>query len=71
MFASLRRDGQEGLLYELLTDKNAWLKMFEDGATSTFEGWSKTTKRNASLFHLTLAYGAVFMSDYDINEIFE
>ena len=71
MFASLRRDGQEGLLYELLTDKNAWLKMLEEGATTTFEGWSKTSKRNASMFHLTLACAAVFMADYDINEIFE
>ncbi len=69
MMASLRRDGEEQLLYELLTDKNAWLKMIEQGATTTFEGWSKQAKWNTSLFHLTLSYAIVFMSDWDCSVI--
>ncbi len=67
LMASLRRDGEEALLYELLTDKNAWLKMLDEGATTTFEGWSKDAKWNTSLFHLTLSYGAVFMTDWDVS----
>lgn len=67
MMSALRRDGEEQLLYEILTDKNAWLRMLQDGATTTFEGWSKDAKWNTSLFHLTLSYGAVFMSDFDVS----
>lgn len=68
MLVSLRRDGEEQLLYELLTDDGAWLNMINEGATSTFEGWSKTSKWNTSLFHLLLTYGAVFMVEWDVGK---
>lgn len=68
MLASLRRDGEEQLLYELLTDDSAWLNMIKEGATSTFEGWSKDSKWNTSLFHLTFTYAAVFMVDWDVGK---
>ncbi|MFR6033705.1 MAG: hypothetical protein ACLUKN_11335 [Bacilli bacterium] len=64
----LRRDGEEQLLYELLTDDSAWLNMIKEGATSTFEGWSKDSKWNTSLFHLTFTYAAVFMVDWDVGK---
>lgn len=70
MFAALRRDGEEELLHELLTDENAWLCMIREGATATFEGWSRDTKWNTSLFHLTLSFAAVFMvADWDIGKV--
>lgn len=55
---------------DALLDRGAWLRMLDDGATTTFEGWGKDTKWNTSLFHLTLSYAALFISDADLNEIF-
>ena len=34
-----------------------------EGGTRTFEGWGRDTKWNTSLFHLTIASAAVFMTD--------
>ena len=42
--------------------------MLKEGATSTFEGWSKDSKWNTSLFHLTFTYAAVFMVDWDVGK---
>ena len=67
--AGLRRDGEEALLRSLLADPRTWSKMIEEGATATFEGWSKDAKWNTSLFHLTLAYALVFMvDDFDVGK---
>ena len=63
LLAGLRRDGEEELLHDLLTDDNAWLRMIREGATATFEGWGKETKWNTSLFHLTLSFAAVFLAE--------
>ncbi len=59
--AGLARDGEERLVYELLTDDRTWHAMLTDGATATFEGWYKSAKWNTSLFHLALTYAAAFM----------
>ncbi|MDY3030298.1 MAG: hypothetical protein SOS24_00890 [Clostridia bacterium] len=39
--------------------------MLREGATTTFEGWGKDCKRNTSLFHLTLSYAVVFLTDWE------
>ena len=67
--AGLQRDGETKLVYELLTDNRTWRRMLVDGATATFEGWSKDAKWNTSLFHLALTYAASFMvEDFDIGK---
>jgi len=70
LFCALARDGETALLHELLIDPHAWLNMLDEGGTTTFEGWGKETKWNTSLFHLTLSYGAAFLTDWDIAGIF-
>lgn len=67
----LARRGNKELIRQLLCDEGAWLRMLREGATTTFESWGKETKRNTSLFHLTLSYAAVFLSDTDLNLLFE
>ena len=49
-----------------MLDRGAWLRMLDEGATTTFEGWGKDTKWNTSLFHLTMSYGALFLADVDL-----
>ena len=66
ILAFLTREGEEGLVHELLTDENAWLRIVAEGGTRTFEGWCKDLKWNTSLFHLTLTLGALFLTDWDI-----
>lgn len=70
LFCALIRDGEEEFVHELLTDRDAWLNMIAEGATRTFEGWGKEMKWNTSLFHLTMSYGAAFLTDWDVREIF-
>ena len=53
-----------------MQDEGAWLRMLREGATTTFEGWGRETKKNASLFHLTMSYGAVFLADVDLPALF-
>lgn len=71
LFCGLIRDGEGKLAHDLLTDPDAWLKMLAEDATRTFEGWSRDLKRNASLFHLTLSYGAAFLTEWDIAGAFD
>lgn len=59
----LRRTGRLDVMYEFLADENAWLRMLREGATVTFEGWGRDTKWNTSLFHLTLSYASLFLTD--------
>ena len=54
-----------------LMDEGAWLRMLKEDATTTFEGWGKETKSNASLFHMTMSYAAVFIADIDHKKLFE
>ena len=67
----LLRDGEEELAFELLTDDGAWMNMLNEGATRTFESWGADWKWNTSLFHLTLSYGAAFLTDWPIKKVFE
>ncbi len=69
LLAFLTREGETQLVHELLIDENAWLKMIDEGATRTFEGWSKDLKWNTSLFHLTLTLGALFLTEWDVGGI--
>ena len=61
----LKRTGRRELMLEFLKDDGAWRRMIREGATVTFEGWGKTSKWNTSLFHLTLSYAAVFLTDWE------
>ena len=63
LFCYLRATDEEALLHELLASPDAWLRNLREGATRTFEGWGRDTKWNTSLFHLTIAAGAVFLTD--------
>ena len=49
--AALVKKGERQKAIALATDENAWLNMIAEGGTATFEAWSKTQKKNASLFH--------------------
>jgi hypothetical protein len=44
--------------------------MLREDATTTFEGWSRDSKWNTSLFHMTLSYAALFLSDTDLEALF-
>ncbi len=65
------RSGRGARVGNLLLDPGAWLRMLDEGATTTFEGWGKDAKWNTSLFHLTFSYAAVFLTDTDLETLFE
>ena len=71
MMEGLVRAGREDEAEEMAADGGAWLRMLREGATSTFEGWGKDTKANASLFHLTMSDAAVFLADVDLPALFQ
>ena len=54
-----------------MADEGAWLRMIREGATTTFEGWGKDSKWNTSLFHLAMSYGALFLADTDLDNLFK
>ena len=66
----LCRDRDTKRLTAALTNSDAWLRMLREDATTTFEGWGKDTKWNTSLFHLTMSYAALFLSDTDTAALF-
>lgn len=49
----LAKVGEYGLIYDLITSEaeNSWANMIREGATATFEAWSKEQKWNTSLCH--------------------
>jgi len=63
------RYGMEQKIKTLMLDEGAWLRMLKEDATTTFEGWGRDVKWNTSLFHLTLSYGAVFLSDINLKNL--
>lgn len=65
------RRGDTEMLRKLFRDEGAWLNMLAEGADVTFEAWSRDAKQNASLFHNTLAYGAAFLVEGDLQGLFE
>ena len=66
LFCYLRKTGEESLLHELMVSPEAWYRNIREDGTRTFEGWGRETKANASLFHLTIAAAAVFLTDCDL-----
>ena len=69
MLCGLKRTGNDALLQELLVDDGGWLRMLREGATATFEGWGRDAKWNTSLYHLTLSYALVFMTDWGLDDV--
>ena len=63
-------DGKSDLAYSLIKEEGAWLRIIREGGTATFEGWGKDCKPNISLFHMTLSYVALFLTDTDIKSLF-
>lgn len=57
----LFRAGQTDLLYDLLCDRNYWLRMLAEGATTTFEAFGKDRKWNTSLCHTMFALPVAFL----------
>jgi hypothetical protein len=45
--------------------------MLREDATTTFEGWGKDCKWNTSLFHLTMSAVAMFMTEDDMQDVFQ
>lgn len=71
LLEGLVRQNKEELILQTICDPGAWLRMLNEGATTTFESWGKDTKSNASLFHMTLSYAAVFLADINLNLLFK
>ena len=69
MLEGFTRIGRADLVREALLDEGAWLRMLREDATTTFEGWGKDTKCNASLFHMTMSYAALFIADIDTERL--
>jgi len=65
LMQGLIRNGEWELYREMLTDEGAWLRIIREGGTVTFEGWGRDTKKNTSLFHLTMSMAAFFIADID------
>ena len=71
IFMRFAKDGEEVRLKRELLNSGAWVRMLNEDATTTFEGWGKETKWNTSLFHLTMSYAATFLTDAELQDIFE
>ncbi len=61
--AALKKQGEINLAKELTTDKNCWLNMLSEGATTTFEAWGKEQKKNTSQFHPWATAPLIIFSD--------
>lgn len=68
LFVWLKLHKKEALLRSLICDEKAWLNMLAEGATTTFEAFSKDGKWNTSLCHTMFAFPALFMTK---NKLFE
>ena len=65
LFFYLEREGEGDLVREFIRHPGSWRRSLRDGATRTVEGWGYDTKWNTSLFHLTMASVAMFLTDHD------
>lgn len=66
-FASLcglARLGRKEEILAYIRHPGRWLRMLEEGATTTFEAWGKDAKWNTSLFHLCYTYPVIFLTDW-------
>jgi hypothetical protein len=55
----------------MIRDEGGWLRIIREGGKRTFEGWGKDCKWNTSLFHLIVTYGALFLADCDLDNIWD
>ena len=69
--AFLAVNGREDLIKSLLHDENAWLNIIKEDGRRTFEGWGKDCKWNTSLFHLTMSFGVLFLTEWGMAEILD
>ncbi len=69
MLCGFVRDNDEKRLLSALKNEGTWKRMLREGATTTFEGWGKETKKNASLFHLTMSFAALFLADINLKDL--
>lgn len=65
VLCQLFRDGYADFAHEILTSEESWKRIIREDGKRTFEGWGRDTKKNASLFHLTLSCGAAFLCDWN------
>jgi hypothetical protein len=65
------RDGDRDDIRRLLLHEGTWSRMLREDATTTFEGWGKDCKWNTSLFHLTMSAVAMFMTEDDMQDVFQ
>ena len=63
------REGEKDKTYQMITSKDTWKRMLDEGATTTFEVWGKDLKWNTSLFHLTFTFVSMFIADFDLDKI--
>lgn len=70
LLSGMIRNGKSDMIKEFLLDEGAWIRMLSEDTMTTFEGWGKLCKENASLFHLTLSYAAVFIADIEHGKLF-
>lgn len=68
---ALEKLGKRDLVKKLITDKNNWLNMINEGGTTTFEAFSKFKKSNASLFHPVFAFPVLFLTGLNFNKYFD
>ncbi len=71
MLGFLVRKGEGGLLHRLVSDPKAWYSVVANGGTRSPEAWPSDLKWNTSLFHLTLASVAVFLTDWNAEKAFD
>jgi len=69
LFALLKVNRKD-LIIKLIKDRDTWLCMINEGATTTFEAFSKFKKKNASLFHTGMAFAAIFLTEFKVEELF-
>ena len=72
-FASLvglKREGREAEIRAMLKSEGRWRNMLREGATATFEAWSKDGKWNTSLFHLCYTFAILFLCDWGMEDLF-
>ena len=57
---ALEKEGEFGLMRELILDEGSWSNMLKEGATTCYEAWGKEQKWNTSLFHPWMSYPVIF-----------
>lgn len=63
ILAALWKYGYEKEALKIIADKKYWKNMIKEGATTTFEAFSKTKKANCSLFHPSFAFPVLFLAE--------